>query len=517
MPSNRQNKNAKSLAGNAYEKRDQGEDDANQGQWGLKVDKINSSVSKFRKHNLNKKRSKEIKISGVTSKGMSSVLHQKLNEIGEIIELKMKWLNRGDMQVKFKHEESAKKAMELFDGMEMEGTKLQVTQVFQLLPSFKPKFGKVFRQTCLQQIKEDEDSSEGEKASSSENDKNSPQALQKKLENHKLIERNINDLIDSEVTEEKSDTKGKEKANQLNLQDMGLDSQFSNNQNWEEDFQYYNQEDMSNNYDQNYQMNHGIMPNSHYPKFDPSAQSQFQGNLFRTNSSSSIGNIEHNLSYSEDGESLDFLNRTQSVRMFPNPVNSAGMNSILNNSNESGVIGEEEDARCTSRSFISTNSRGSNPHFQSACARTFASSGGVQDLNNSQMQLTPDMHNMHSSFDLGNGSTFEGYRLTPRQYSDFSFRSNPYNQYDQYNSFHGFTSNLSDQYGNISYDRNPGMRTSYSVASLDCGKAYSNPGENYKELSVNSSDRFRKKNKGQNKNKGVRKRCPVQGDDEKLN
>ena len=112
-----------------------------------------------------------------------------LDEIGEILELKMKWLKRGDMQVKFKREESAKKAMEIFDGMEMDGTKLQVTQVFQLLPSFKPKFGKVFHKTELQMINETEDNSEGEKVSGSDNEQYSPLAKKLENENHERIEK----------------------------------------------------------------------------------------------------------------------------------------------------------------------------------------------------------------------------------------------------------------------------------------------------------------------------------------
>ena len=48
--------------------------------------------------------------------------------------------------------------------------------------------------------------------------------------------------------------------------------------------------------------------------------------------------------------------------MFPN---SCGINSNLNNSAESGIIGEDEDFRATSRSFVSSGSRGSNQHFAS--------------------------------------------------------------------------------------------------------------------------------------------------------
>ena len=127
------------------------------------------------------------------------------------------------------------------------------------------------------------------------------------------------------------------------------------------------------------------------------------------------------------------------------------------------------------------------------------------------MQLTPDLHQMHSSFDLGE-SSYQGYR-TSRHFSDFSFRSG---QHDQYHSFQDFNSNFSDQYGHVGYERNDGMRTSYSVASLDCGKVYSVPSVDYKDLSFNSSGKFQKKNKQNNQNKGVRKRCPAQQEDQKL-
>jgi hypothetical protein len=141
----------------------------NTAQWGLKVNKISSSVKKFRRNNLMRNKSKEIKISGVTPEITPSI-HQELLKIGDITELKMKWLNRGDMQVKFRDEKSAREAMERLDGMEINGTKLQVTQVFQLLGSFKLKFGRNFNQTRLQQIKESEDSDDADPESSNDND-----------------------------------------------------------------------------------------------------------------------------------------------------------------------------------------------------------------------------------------------------------------------------------------------------------------------------------------------------------
>lgn len=69
------------------------------------------------------------------------------------------------MQVKFKDEKSAKEAMTLLDGKEMNGSKLQVTQVFQL-NSFKSRSKFNFHKTKLGLIKESEDSDEPERVSS---------------------------------------------------------------------------------------------------------------------------------------------------------------------------------------------------------------------------------------------------------------------------------------------------------------------------------------------------------------
>ena len=179
-------------------------------------------------------------------------------------------------------------------------------------------------------------------------------------------------MIDNEdFKEPKTDEnyKAKELDEAPELDEIG-DFQFNHIQGWEDEFQYYNQEDINANYNpsQNYPMNSGMIQNNAYPPIPSNTQVSINRNenLNRNNSVSSIGkNIDHNLSYSEDGEVIDFLNRTQSVRMFSNPVNSCGLNSVLNNSTESGVIGEDDDFRGTSRSFISNGSRGSNPQFAS--------------------------------------------------------------------------------------------------------------------------------------------------------
>lgn len=51
-------------------------------------------------------------ISGINTRDLSSYLHHELEQIGEILEMRMKWLNSGHMNVKFASPESAKKAME---------------------------------------------------------------------------------------------------------------------------------------------------------------------------------------------------------------------------------------------------------------------------------------------------------------------------------------------------------------------------------------------------------------------
>lgn len=170
---------------------------------------------------------------------------------------------------------------------------------------------------------------------------------------------------------------------------------------------------------------------------------------------------------------------------------------------------DDEEAKQSSRSFFSSGSRGSNPEFASTCARTFASSGGVIDHASSQMQLTYDMQQMHSSFDLGNDHSYNYNRLTPREtYSNWSDQF--YGPHHQFNSFHGFTKSHSNQYGTISYEGHDKLRNCYSVASLDCIKAYSNPSENYCNTSFNSTIGHNKKISANDSAKGYRKRCPVQ-------
>lgn len=275
-------------------------------------------------------------------------------------------------------------------------------------------------------------------------------------------------MIDEDFPEPKEPFQApKELKNKLNFYEMGMDMNFNqpSGYNWEEEQKYYSHEEMGKNL--NYPHNSGIMNNGHYPSYqNHQAIYQMNHHLFGNSSSSSIGNKEHNLSYSEDGDGLDYMNKTQSVRMF-NP--SCGMNSNLNNSYESGGIIEDNDVGRSSRSYVSSNSIGSNPHFASTCAKTFASSGGGIDHNNSQMQLTPDIHQMHSSFDLGNNSSYNGYnRLTPRQMSEFSFRSGQnYQPTDQFNSCHGYSATLSDIYHTMGYEGNPNMTNSNSVISLD--------------------------------------------------
>lgn len=126
--------------------------------------KGDSSVQKFRRKNLLRTKSRVIKISGV-NKGMTGDLHSQLQKIGDVVELQMKWLSQGDMQVKFKDEKSAREAMMFLDGMEMNGSKLQVTQVFQIVHPFAGKLRRVFPQTKLGLIKESEDSDDQEKIS----------------------------------------------------------------------------------------------------------------------------------------------------------------------------------------------------------------------------------------------------------------------------------------------------------------------------------------------------------------
>jgi RNA recognition motif-containing protein len=93
------------------------------------------------------------------------------------------------MQVKFKDEKSAREAMERLDGMEINGVKLQVTQVFQLIGSFKLKFGRNFNQTRLQQIKESEDSDDADPESSNDNESYPHTIEEDENDNHEQIEK----------------------------------------------------------------------------------------------------------------------------------------------------------------------------------------------------------------------------------------------------------------------------------------------------------------------------------------
>jgi hypothetical protein len=138
------------------------------------------------------------------------------------------------------------------------------------------------------------------------------------------------------------------------------------------------------------------------------------------------------------------------------------------------------------------------------------------DHNNSHVPLTYDMQQMNSSFDIGNDPNYNSYRLTPRQMSDYSYRSGQfYNPNNQFNSFQGFTRNNSDQYNTMSYEEHNTMRNCYSVASLDGANSYSN--QSFGDSSMNSATRHNKNNKSNaNQVKGVRKRCPAQDEDHKL-
>lgn len=158
--------------------------------------KLKTGAQNFRSNNILRKKSKVIKISGVKPE-MTPDLHHQLQKIGDIVELQMKWLARGDMQVKFKDEKSAREAMEVLDGMEMNGSKLQVTQVFHLL-GFKRNLKMPFRQTPLGLIKESEDSDSGDPNSSNEEQTSYPATIEEsEKENQEQIEKNINDLIDN--------------------------------------------------------------------------------------------------------------------------------------------------------------------------------------------------------------------------------------------------------------------------------------------------------------------------------
>ena len=168
--------------------------------------KGDSPVQKFRRKNILRNKSKVIKISGV-NKDITTELYNLLQNIGDIIELKTKWVNRGDMQVKFKDEKSAKKAMDKLDGMVINGCKLQVTQVFPIFASLNAKNKAGFHQTKLGLIKESEDSDEPDRGSS-EDDKSSLQKIEEtENESFEQIEKNITDIIDTneDETEDEKD------------------------------------------------------------------------------------------------------------------------------------------------------------------------------------------------------------------------------------------------------------------------------------------------------------------------
>lgn len=140
----------------------------------------------FRRKNFIRNKSKVIKISGVTQ-DMTPIIHKELNNIGEVVELQMKWLNQGDMQVKFRDAKSAREAMELLDGMELNGSKLQVTQVFQL--QFNKRLKASFPTTKLQLIKEDDDSEDADPPSNGENNSFPTNGNDSEKESHEQIEK----------------------------------------------------------------------------------------------------------------------------------------------------------------------------------------------------------------------------------------------------------------------------------------------------------------------------------------
>lgn len=246
------------------------------------------------------------------------------------------------------------------------------------------------------------------------------------------------------------------------------------------------------------------------------ANHDYHGNnqLLRNNSISSIDNI-NNFSYSEESDMLDGFNRTQSVRLYPSNMNGA-ITSRQNSSYESGLMDEEEH-KYTPRSYMSSGSRGSNPNYNSACAQTFASSGGQGDGNNSHPQLSYDMQNMNSSFDIGNDPLYNSFQLTPRHMSDFSYNSgHQFFESQHFNSFQNYTKSQGGLYCTISNNSMKQMRNCFSVASLDGAKPHSNPSDFHDRSSLKSNFRF---NKGKAKHskdhqKGHRKKCPVKGHDE---
>ena len=398
---------------------------------------------------------------------------------------------------------SARKAMDQLDGMEINGSKLQVTQIFHLLP-FKQKFKTKFHQTKLGLIKESEDSDDADPASSNENSEiYQLPPIQEDMYNYQKNqqEQPVNPSIEN-VDWNPPESQTYYPQNEVRVIN--------------DEFPVYEQNDYELNQPHSFMLNQEMYQNSGFSNFTTNQGNyQMNTNPLHNNSTSTTGNIE-NYSYSaEENDIQDGFNRTQSVRLYPNQINNGGLTSRLNSSYESGVI-EDEDLRHSSRSYVSSGSYGSGQNFNSTCARTFASSGGIIDHNNSQCQLTYDRQQMHSSFDLGNDPAYNSYRLTPRHMSDYSYKSNqPYDEYNQFNSFQMYTRNQMNQCGTISCEGINRLRNCFSFTSLNGFKALSNPGDNTGNSSFNSINKQKKNNRFQNdSHKGFRKRCPAQDEDE---
>lgn len=385
--------------------------------------------------------------------------------------------------------------MDSLDGKEVNGSKLQVTQVFHLLNNFKQKFKMRFRQTKLGLIKESEDSDDPD-----------PNSSQEKYEIEGGSSNSLINFYKNESGNVIHEDDWRPPDNQTYYQNPEADPMNSN-------FIVYEQPEYEMSQSNQYMMNANISQNNMYNNFTAN-QRKFQiNNNLLNNSSSSIGKVD-NYSISEENEHQDGFNRTQSVRLYPNVINSGALTSRLNSSYESGIQ-EDEDLRHSSRSYVSSGSFGSNPNFNSTCARTYTSSGGMIDHSNSQMQLTYDMQQMHSSFDLGNDPAYNSYRLTPRQMSDYSYKSNQaYDPNFQFNSFQMYKRNQINQYGPISCGNMNKMRNCLSFTNLNDLKAHSNPSDNFGNSSFNSTYKFNKNSNNNDSTRGFRKRCPAQDEDE---
>jgi hypothetical protein len=328
--------------------------------------------------------------------------------------------------------------MEQLDGMEINGSKLQVTQIFHLLP-FKPKFKTKFHQTKLGLIKESEDSDDADPVNINE----SSEIYQLPPIQEDIYSNPMNQLeVPLNTNVENVDWNPPESQGYYPQNEVGVIN---------DEFPIYDQNNYEMNQAHSFMLNQDVYQNSGYNNYTSNQGNyQINTNPFHNNSTSTTGNIE-NYSYSaEENDIQDGFNRTQSVRLYPNQMNNGGLTSRLNSSYESGVI-EDEDLRHSSRSYYSSGSYGSGQNFNSTCARTFASSGGIMDHNNSQRQLTYDRQQMHSSFDLGNDPAYDSYRLTPRHMSDYSYKSNQlYDEYNQFNTFQMYTRNQMNQCGTIS-------------------------------------------------------------------